>query len=160
VPVASIAQLIAFNREHSDQVMPWFGQQWLEQAAASGDRADPEYIEAREAAQRLAGPEGIDAALAEHSLDALIAPSTGPAWRVDWVNGDAGSGGSSGLAAIAGYHKITVPMGQVHGLPVGLSFFAAKYSEARLISLAYAFEQASKLRQPPGYRAGSRAGAD
>jgi len=160
VPVANIEQLIAFNREHSDQVMPWFGQQWLEQAAASGGRADPKYIEARDTAQRLAGPEGIDAALAEHRMDALIAPSTGPAWRVDWVNGDAGGGGSSGLAAIAGYPNISVPMGQVRGSPVGLSFFGAKYSEARLIGLAYAFEQATQLRQPPQYRKGSRAGAE
>lgn len=154
VPVGSLAEVIAYNRLNAAQILPWFGQQLLEQAEDSGGMAADPYVEARAKARRLAGAEGIDAALAEHGLDALVAPTTAPAWPVDWVNGDHYLGGSAGMAAIAGYPNITVPMGQVHGLPVGLSIFGAKFSEARLIGLAYAFEQATRARRPPTYASG------
>lgn len=159
MPVKTIDEVIAFNLLNRDSTLRWFGQQWLEQAAASGGIEAPVYLRARDDARRLAGAEGIDAAIAEHGLDALIGPSTGPAWRVDWVNGDSPSGGSSGMAAIAGYPSLTVPMGQVHGLPVGLTLFGAKFSEARLIGYAYAFEQATRWRQPPTYAEHGPAGA-
>jgi len=151
MPVQTLAEVIAFNSANAATVLPWFGQQLLEQSQASGGVAAEQYLQAREAAQRLAGAEGIDKALAEHELDALIAPSNSPAWPVDWVNGDAFGGGSSGMAAVSGYPNITVPMGQVHGLPVGINFFGAKFSEAQLIGFAFAFEQATELRQPPRY---------
>jgi len=160
VPVKNIDEVIAYNRLHSGSVLRWFGQQWMEQAAASGGTEAPAYLRARDDARRLAGPEGIDAAIAEHDLDALIGPSTGPAWRVDWVNGDSPSGGSSGMAAISGYPSISVPMGQVHGLPVGLTLFGAKFSEAKLIGYAYAFEQATQWRRPPTYAERGPAGAE
>lgn len=160
VPVKSIDDVIAFNTARADTVLRWFGQQWMEQAAASGGTEAPAYLRARDDARRLAGPEGIDAAIAEHELDALIGPSTGPAWRVDWVNGDSPSGGSSGMAAISGYPSISVPMGQVHGLPVGLTLFGAKFSEAKLIGYAYAFEQATQWRTPPTYAERGPAGAE
>ena len=160
VPVKTIDEVIAFNSARADTVLRWFGQQWMEQAAASGGMQAPAYLRARDDARRLAGPEGIDAAMAKHALDALIGPSTGPAWRVDWVNGDSPSGGSSGMAAISGYPSISVPMGQVHGLPVGLTLFGAKFSEAKLIGYAYAFEQATQWRKPPTYAERGPAGAE
>jgi amidase len=102
-------------------------------------------------AKRLSGPTGIDAALKKYELDALIAPTTGPAWVTDWVNGDHAAGGSSTPSAVAGYPDVSVPAGQVHGLPVGLSFFGTAWSDAKLIRYAYAFEQATHARQPPRF---------
>jgi amidase len=102
--------------------------------------------------RKLAGPEGIDAALRKHHLDALLAPTVGPAWTTDLVNGDHTTGGSSSPAAVAGYPDITVPAGFVHGLPVGVSFFAGKWSEPTLIGIAYAFEQATHARRDPGFK--------
>lgn len=160
MPVKTIDEVIAFNKLNRDSTLRWFGQQWMEQASASGGTDTPAYLRARDDARRLAGPEGIDAAMAAHELDALIGPSTGPAWPVDWVNGDSPSGGSSGMAAVAGYPSITVPMGQVHGLPVGLTLFGARFSEAKLIGYAYAFEQATQWRRPPTYAQRGPAGAE
>ncbi len=131
--------------------MPHFGQEILIQAQEKGDLNSPEYKAALKKILRLSRDEGIDATLAKDNLDAIIAPTGGPAWFTDWINGDHFSGGSSSAAARAGYPNITVPAGLVHGLPVGISFFSGAYSEAALISIAYAFEQASKQRKAPQF---------
>jgi amidase len=132
--------------------MPIFGQELFVSAQAKGALSTPGYVEAHERARRLAGVEGIDAALQRDHLDALIAPTMGPAWTTDWVNGDHFvGGGTSSAPAVAGYPHITVPMGAVRGLPVGLSFVSTAWSEPRLIACAYAFEQATHARQPPHF---------
>ena len=148
-PVGSLAALIEFNTAHAEAVMPWFGQELLLQSQAKGPLTERAYRRAQQRARRLAGPQGIDAALKQHRLDALLAPTNGPAWVTDHVNGDHFGGGSSTLAAVAGYPNVTVPAGQVHGLPVGLSFFGAAWSEAKLIAIAHAYEQASQARRAP-----------
>ena len=149
--VHKLSDIIAYDKEHASQEMPWFGQDLFEQAEAKGPLTDKAYTDALEKAKRLAGPEGIDAALAKDHLDALLAPTGGPAWTTDFINGDHTTGGSSSPAAVAGYPDITVPAGFVHCLPVGMSFFGAKWSEPTLIGIAYAYEQASHLRRPPGF---------
>jgi amidase len=133
--------------------MPYFGQELLLQAEEKGPLTSPEYRQALAANHRLARKEGIDATLAKHQLDALIAPTGGPAWLIDRVNGDSYSGGSTSPAAVAGYPGITVPAGFFRGLPIGLSFFGPAWSEGKLLRYAYAFEQETKARQPPGFRA-------
>ena len=146
----SLPQLIAWNKAHASSEMFWFGQDLLVAAEAKGPLTDGAYIQARDKARRLAGPEGIDAALARHHLDALVAPTNGPAFVNDLVNGDhILGGGIITPPAVAGYPDITVPMGQVHGLPVGLSFVGAAFSEPKLIGIAYAYEQASHARRRP-----------
>jgi amidase len=146
----SLAELIAWNKAHAAQEMPWFPQDRLEAAQAMGPLTDAAYVRAVATVRRLAGPEGIDAALAHDHLDALVAPTVGPAFVSDLVNGDHSLGGSITAApATAGYPHITVPMGQVHGLPVGLSFVGTAFSEPKLIGIAYAYEQASHARRPP-----------
>ena len=150
VPVKSLADVIAFNKAHAAEEMPWFGQGLMIAAEKRGPLTDPKYLKALADEKRLAGPEGIDAALRKDHLDALMAPTNGPAWKVDLVNGDAGSGvSSSSPAAVAGYPDITVPAGFVHGLPIGVSFFAGKWSEPTLIEIAYSFEQATHARRDP-----------
>ena len=149
--VHSLDDLIAFNRREAAREMPFFGQEIFEQAARRGPLTSPEYLQVKERLQRLSRTEGIDAVMGQHRLDALVAPSAGPARPIDLVNGDAGSGGTSGLAAIAGYPNITVPMGLVHGLPVGLSFFGRAWSEGVLLRLAFAYEQASRHRRMPRF---------
>ena len=131
--------------------MPWFDQEIFEQAQEKGDLSTEEYLTALKESKQFAGKEGIDAAMEEHNLDAVIAQTNGPAWTIDWVNGDHFSGGSSSPAAISGYPNVTVPMGFVHGLPVGISFFGKAWSEPKLLKIAYAFEQASKHRKAPGF---------
>lgn len=150
-PHASLADLIAFNTQHAAQEMPFFAQEIFEQANAKGPLTDAAYIAARDKARRLAGPDGIDAALEKQTLDALIAPAMSPAWPTDPVNGDHFLGAGYGAAAVARYPSITVPMGDVHGLPVGVVFMGTAWSEPRLIELGYAFEQASKARKPPRF---------
>jgi amidase len=146
----SLLELIAWNKAHAAQEMPWFPQDLLVAAQAKGPLSTPEYLQARERARRLAGREGIDAALAHEHLDALIAPTTGPAFVTDLIDGDHIVGGDiSSPPAVAGYPHITVPMGQVHGLPVGLSIVGPAFSEPKLIGIAYAYEQASHARRPP-----------
>ena len=149
--VGSLEALIAFNRANQDREMPWFGQEILLQAQEKGPLDEAAYRAAADKARRLAGPEGIDAALQKDRLDALIAPSTGPAWLIDPVNGDHFGGAGYGAPAVAGYPSITVPIGDVHGLPVGAVLMGPKWSEARLIGLAYALEQATRARIPPRY---------
>ncbi len=137
-PVTNLGEVIAFNRAHAAASMPYFAQELLEQANAQGPLTDPAYLAARERARRLAGPEGIDAALRAHRLDALVAPVMSPAWPTDPVNGDHFTGAGYGAAAVARYPSITVPMGQVHGLPLGIAFMGTAWSEPRLIALAHA----------------------
>ena len=152
-PVASLADVIAFNEAHAEREMPFFGQEILIEAEGKGPLAETAYQTARGTANRLSREEGLDAALEEHRLDAILGPSGGPAWVTDLVHGDHFSVGSSGAAAVAGYPNVTVPAGHVHGLPVGVSFFGAAWSEPTLIRIAWAFEQATKHRQPPRFRA-------
>ena len=158
-PHASLDALIAFNKANTDAEMPFFAQEIFEQANAKGPLTDAAYIAARDNARRLAGPQGIDAALKAQQLDALIAPAMSPAWPTDPVNADHFTGAGYGVAAVARYPSITVPMGDVHGLPVGIAFMGTARSEGRLIELAYAYEQASKARKPPTFPASIRAGA-
>jgi amidase len=145
VTVRDLPTLIAFDRAHADREMPWFGQDLFEQAARAPALSDPSYKAARDTARRLAGAGGIDAMLAHDRLDALVAPTIGPAWMTDPVLGDRpGDGtGAGSLAAVAGYPHLSVPMGRVRGLPVGLSFIGPAWSEATLLALGYGFEQAA-----------------
>jgi amidase len=147
----SLADLIKFNERERAREMPWFDQDLLEKSQARGPLTDKVYRDALAREKLLAGRMGIDAALKTNRLDALIAPTGGPAWTTDWVNGDHSSGGSSSPSAVAGYPDITVPAGFVHDLPIGLSFFAGAWSEPKLIGLAYAFEQSARARQPPKF---------
>jgi amidase len=149
----TLSDLIAYNNANAAREMPYFGQELFTQSNARGPLADRAYIEAHDRAKRLAGPEGIDAALTKDHLDALIAPTLGPAWTTDLINGDHFLGGGvSSPPAVAGYPHITVPMGAVDGLPIGISFVGTAWSEGRLIGLAYAFEQATHARRPPEFR--------
>ncbi len=152
VPAGSLEQVIAFNVEHAAEEMPYFEQELLEKALATTGLEAQEYRDAVATAQRLARQEGIDATLAEHTLDALIAPSGSPAWVIDRVGGDHHLGGSSQPAAVAGYPNITVPAGAAFGeLPVGVSFFTRPDREADLLAMAFAFEQLTKAHRPPRY---------
>jgi amidase len=151
LPAHSLDEVIEFNERHRAEVMPYFGQEIMRLAAAKGPLDSEEYLQALEKNHRLARTEGIDATLQKHRLDAIVAPSGGPAWLTDWINGDHYSGGSSSPAAVAGYPNITVPAGYVFGLPVGISFFAGSYAEPTLLRLAYAFEQATQVRRPPQF---------
>jgi len=150
-PVKSMEEIIEFNRKNADREMPWFDQEIFEKAQAKGDLSTEEYLTALKDSKKYAGQEGIDAVMKEHNLDAIIAQTNGPAWTIDWVNGDHFSGGSSSPAAISGYPNVTVPMGFVKGLPVGISFFGRAWSEPKLIKIAYAFEQATKHRKAPEF---------
>lgn len=150
-PVKSLAEVIAFNEAHAAQVMPFFGQELMQMAQEKGPLTEPAYLDALANNHRQTRQEGIDALLQAHHLDAIVAPSGGPAWVTDWVNGDHYGGGSSSPAAVAGYPSITVPAGFVFGLPVGVSFFSTAYQEPILLKLAYAFEQAAQARRPPQF---------
>jgi len=151
--VRSLDELIAFNREHTAEVMPYFQQEFLEASQATSDLIDGRYLAVQAELRRLARTDGIDRALSEHRLDALIAPTEGsPPFVIDPVVGDnVLPGGCSTPPAVAGYPHISVPAGYVHGLPVGLSFFAGAYCERTLLGYAYAFEQAAQVRRPPGF---------
>jgi amidase len=149
--VHSLAELIAFNQRHQDREMPYFGQDRLLEAHSKGPLTSPEYLDALAANHRLSRTEGIDEVMDKFHLDALIAPTAGPSWLTDLVSGDHDTGGSSNAAAVAGYPHITVPMGFVFGMPVGISFFGRAWSEPTLLRLAYSFEQATKVRKPPRF---------
>jgi amidase len=146
-----LTDVIEFNERHRESVMPYFGQEAMLSAEDKGPLTSEEYLRALETNHRLSRAEGIDATMKEHQLDAIVAPSGGPAWLTDWVNGDHHSGGSSSPAAIAGYPNITVPAGTIFGLPVGISFFGRAYQEPTLLRMAFAFEQATLVRQPPQF---------
>ena len=152
-PLKSLTQLIGYNQQYATSEMPFFGQELFEQANAKGGLGEEAYISARSRARRLAGPEGIDAALKPQKLDALVAPTTGPAWLTDTTNGDVFPGAGYGAAAVAGYPSLTVPMGSSNGLPLGITFMGTAWSEPRLIELGYAYEQLTRARKPPEYRA-------
>ena len=147
-PVESLADVIAFNNTHADTVMPFFGQDYFLLAQEKGPLTDEAYLAAVANSKRVARA-GIDGALDEHDLDALIAPTNGPAWMIDHVNGDFFRIGSSSLAAVSAYPNITVPAGFVAGLPIGLSFIGRPWNEKQLIEIAYAFEQATRARRAP-----------
>lgn len=149
--IRTLADLIAFNEENAEQELRWFGQELFLMAQEKGELTDPEYIEALETNHRLGRTEGIDAVLQAHQLDAIVAPTGSPAWTTDLVNGDHFLGASSSPAAIAGYPLISVPMGFAFGLPVNITFMGTAWSEPTLIRLAYAFEQATKVRRPPQF---------
>ena len=153
-PYKSLADLIRFNEENAAREMPYFGQEIFEMAQKKGPLTDRKYKQARAKCIRMARTDGIDATMTKHRLDALIAPTQGPVWLIDLVNGDGGGGGSfTQPAAVAGYPHITVPMGLVQGLPVGLSFVGRAWSEPTLLKLAFGYEQASKARRPPTFAA-------
>ncbi len=151
-PLHSLEELIAFNEQNADRVMPYFGQETLLAAQAKGPLTEQTYLDALATNHRLARDEGIDRTLREHRLDAIVAPSGRPASLTDLVRGDYGHGGSSSPAAVAGYPNITVPAGYVFGLPIGISFMGVAWSEPALIRFAYAFEQATQVRRPPVFR--------
>ncbi len=151
VSVRTMNDVIAFNRANAVAEMPYFGQEQMERAQQMGSLDDAQYREAVQTCRRLSRDEGLDAIMAQHSLDAIIAPSNGPSWPTDLVNGDRYSGGNSSVAAVAGYPSITVPMGFADALPLGVSFIGRAWTEGRLIGLAYAFEQATKARRAPRF---------
>ncbi|HEX8707486.1 MAG TPA: amidase family protein, partial [Pyrinomonadaceae bacterium] len=150
-PVHSLKEIIEFNERNREKEMPYFGQEIFIRAEAKGPLSNRDYQEALKKNLRLSRTEGIDAVMTKHRLDAIIAPTGGPPWTNDLVNGDHFSGSSSTPAAVAGYPNINVPAGYIHGLPVGISFFGRAYSEPTLIKLAYGFEQATRFRRPPRF---------
>jgi amidase len=150
-PVKTLQELIAFNSAHRADEMPYFGQELFVRAQEKGPLTDKPYVDTLERNRRLSRAEGVDAVMDRLRLDAIVAPTAGPPWVIDLVNGDHFTGGSSTPAAVAGYPSLTVPMGFAFGLPVGLSFIGRAWSEPTLIRLAYSFEQATKHRKPPRF---------
>ena len=151
VAVHSLKELIAFNERERAREMPYFGQELFVRAEQKGPLTTREYVEASSTCRDLARSKGIDAVMTMHRLDAIVAPTLGPAWPTDLLNGDHFLGASSTPAAVAGYPSITVPAGYVGDLPVGISFIGRAWSEVRLVALAHAYEQATKHRRPPRF---------
>ena len=148
-PISTLAGIIDFNTANADRVMPIFQQEILEAAEEKGPLTDTEYLEALAMSKRIS-QQGIDTTMSEYGLDALVAPTLGPTGMTDHINGDQWSGAySAPYAAVSGYASITVPSGYVSGLPIGMSFIGGAFSDATLIRYAFAFEQATKVRQPP-----------
>jgi len=150
-PVRTLKDVIDFNERNREKEMPYFGQDLFLKAEAKGPLTEKEYLDALARNRQLARTEGIDALMDKHHLDAIVAPTGGPAWVTDLLNGDHSTGGSSNAAAVAGYPNINVTAGSLSGLPVGISFFGRAWSEPTLIKLAYSFEQATKARQTPRF---------
>ena len=149
--VHTMKEVIEFNNNHRKTELPYFGQDLMERSEQKGPLTSAEYVNALKQCRQQSRTEGIDAAMDSLKLDALIAPTDSPAWTTDLINGDHSTAGSSSLAAVAGYPHITVPMGLVFGMPVGISFFGRAWSEGKLIKLAYAYEQLTKLRKRPQF---------
>jgi amidase len=149
----TLKDLIAFNEQNRDREMPHFGQEIFEQAEKKGPLSERAYRLALQKCKTMSQAQGIDAVMNQNKLDALVAPTNGPVWLIDTVNGDCGSGyvDSSTIAAVAGYPAITVPAGLIEELPIGITFFGRAYSEPKLISLAYSFEQSTKARRAPKF---------
>ena len=150
-PVHSLKDVIDFNEKNRDRELTYFGQDLLIKAQAKGPLTEKKYLQALAKNHLLSRTQGIDFVMSKNKLDAMIAPTGGPAWPTDWINGDHFTGGYSSASAVAGYPHITVPAGYVFGLPVGISFFGGAWSEPKLIKYAYAFEQATKARQAPRF---------
>ncbi len=151
VAARSLKDIIEFNEKHAEQELKWFGQEILLRAEEKGPLTEKTYLDHLEKCRRLSRTEGIDATMDKHKLDALIAPTGGPAGKTDLIYGDRGVGGSSSIPAMAGYPNITVPCGEVYGLPLGISFFGRAWSEPVLLKLAYSFEQHAKARIEPQF---------
>jgi amidase len=152
-PVSTLKEVIEFNEQNREKEMPYFGQETFLKAQEKGPLTEKAYLDALEKCRRLSREEGIDAAMDKHQLDAMVAPSGGPAGKTDPIYGDRGVGGSSSPAAVAGYPNITVPAGDVFGMPVGISFFGRAFGEPTLLRIAFAFEQGTKARRPPKFLA-------
>jgi amidase len=150
-PVKTLKDVIDFNDRNRQKEMPYFGQDLFVKAEAKGPLTEKAYLDALEKNHQLARTEGIDATMDKYRLDAIVAPTGGPAWITDLINGDHVAGGSSNAAAVAGYPNINVTAGFISGLPVGISFFGRAWSEPTLIRLAFAFEQTIKARQTPRF---------
>ena len=153
--VRTLEDIIEFNKKNAVENLPYFGQELLLRAQAKGALTEAEYLEALEKCRRLGGREGFDVAMDQNQLDAMVAPTTTPAWTIDLVNGDQFRGSSAKSAALVGYPLVSVPAGAAMGLPVGITFMGRAWSEPLLLRLAYAFEQATKARRPPQYPATS-----
>jgi amidase len=149
--VHSLKEIIEFNDHNAEKEMPYFGQDLFIKAEVKGPLTSDEYLDALEANRRLSRREGIDGVMDKHHLDAILAPTGGPAWLTDLANGDHSTGGSSSAAAVAGYPNINVPAGFVFGMPIGISFFGRAWSEPTLFKIAYSFEQATNARKPPQF---------
>jgi amidase len=154
-PVNTLQEIIEFNDHNRQKEMPYFGQDLFLKSQSKGPLTDKQYTEALAKNHQLARTEGIDATMDKYHLHAIVAPTGGPAWLTDLINGDHVAGGSSNAAAVAGYPNINVTAGYLWGLPVGISFFGRAWSEPTLIKLAYSFEQATKARQAPQFVARS-----
>lgn len=149
--IKSLADVIAFNSAHRAREMPYFAQELMEQAQQKGPLSEHAYKDALRTNHKLTRKEGIDAVISKYRVDAIIGPTSGPAWTTDWVSGDRVDSGCASPPAVAGYPHITVPAGFVFGLPVGLSFFGPAWSEPKLLKYAYAFEQAHQARRKPQF---------
>ncbi|HZQ21122.1 MAG TPA: amidase [Terriglobales bacterium] len=149
--VRTLADVIAFNEKNKDTEMPYFGQDFFIKAQEKGPLTTKEYVDALASNHKLSRQQGIDAVIDKFRLDAIMAPTGGPAWMTDLVNGDHAAGGSSNAAAVAGYPNINVPAGFIFGLPVGISFFGRAWSEPTLLKIAYGFEQTVKARKSPEF---------
>jgi amidase len=149
--VKSLKDVIEFNERNRDREMPYFGQDIFLKSEQKGPLNTKEYLDALALSQKLSRAEGIDFIMDKFKLDALVAPTAGPAWLTDLINGDHAAGGSSSAAAVAGYPNINVTAGYLWGLPVGISFFGRAWSEPTLLKIAYSFEQLTKARQKPRF---------
>jgi amidase len=150
-PVKTMADIIAFNEKNKDREMPYFAQELMVRSQAKGPLTEKKYLDALAKNHRMSRTEGIDAVMIKHKLDAIITVTGGPAWVTDVINGDHYTGGYSTASAVAGYPHITVPVGFAFGLPCGMSILGRAWSEPKLISIAYAFEQATKHRRAPKF---------